>query len=86
MENPKKIPYISGNGNPKKASYISGNGNFQYKLEKIKKVLYKNKKYFIFQEKETPKKFLVFSQKKAFLIFWETKTLNKFLYFRKRKP
>ena len=42
------------------------------------------KKYPIFPETETPKKFLIFSQKKAFLTLQETETLKKFFYFREQ--
>ena len=70
MDTPKKkIPYISGNGNLKEA-YILGKGTFQSTP----------RKYLIFQETETPQKF-IFSQKKAVLIFQETETPKRFLVF-----
>ena len=72
MQTPlKKIPYISGNGNAKSASNILGKGIFQSTP----------RKFLIFQEKKTLKKFLIFSQKKAFLISPETKTSKKFFIF-----
>ena len=39
------------------------------------------KKFLLFLEMETPKKFLIFSQKKAFLIFQETVAPKKFVIF-----
>ena len=73
-ETPQKFPYISGNGNPKKVSFISGNGTFQSTPRKC----------LIFQETETPKKFLTFIKRKLFLYFGKPKTENNSLYFRKR--
>ena len=58
----------------KKASYISGNGTFQSTLRKC----------LIFKETETPKKFLIFSQRKLFLYLGNGNHEKCFLYFRKR--
>ena len=43
------------------------------------------KKFLIFQETETLKKILIFSQVEAVLIFQETETLKKFLIFSQKK-
>ena len=39
------------------------------------------KKFLMFQETETPKKFLIFCQKKAFLIFPEMETSENLVIF-----
>ena len=41
------------------------------------------KKFLIFQETETPKKLLIFSQKKV--VFWKTETPKKFFLFQERE-
>ena len=68
-------------------SYISGNRtmDFSAQAQKINKIcprkmelFYSNiKKFVIFQETGTPKKFIIFSQKKASLIFQKTEILKK---------
>ena len=65
---------------------------FKPRLKKFKKKIHPEKISYaltfsqkkavpIFQETETPKKFLIFSRKKAFLVFQETETPNKFFIF-----
>ena len=60
---------------------ISGNGTLHFLDQARKKITLK--KFRIFQETETQKKFLVFSQKKAVLIFRETETSKIFFKFQK---
>ena len=81
--NIKKISYILGNGNTKKIPYIFGKQNFLALILGISHIFSKesfsyilgNETFFIFQEKENPKKFIIFSGNKYFLIFQKKETV-----------
>ena len=67
---------------PEKKFFMFREWNFFALILQIFRKQNPRKKILIFEEMETLKGFLIFSQKKPVLVFPETETLIKFLIFR----